>query len=139
MSTSTPSSIDKKDEPVVVNPIKKNNDVSKDDNSKCKKCCNCFNNFKEKCVCSTRNCFNKLVTVGNNFLISLQNPVVAVNALLAATSVTSLLIGYIKYEKRFFADKSNTFIISSVVGITGLLTADCFFSNKYYKKFDKSG
>ncbi|CAB4254412.1 Om14p [Maudiozyma barnettii] len=64
--------------------------------------------------------------------------VVAINVLIGAASITSVLLGYIKYEKRFLADKPDIFVVGSVVGIAGLLTADCFLSRKYYKKFDKS-
>lgn len=123
---------DHEEEPVVVNP------TSTDETSCNDKCKKCLKNFKEKCSCNTSKCFNKLFGCGFKLWEQLKNPVVAINVLLGAGSITSVLLGYIKYEKRFLADKSDMFIVGSLVGLTGLLTADCFLSRKYYKKFDKS-
>ncbi|SMN19130.1 similar to Saccharomyces cerevisiae YBR230C OM14 Integral mitochondrial outer membrane protein [Maudiozyma saulgeensis] len=129
---STPNS-KKQEEPVVVDSTNSCNE-----NNKCEKCAKCLENFKNKCYCTTSACFQKVIGCGNNILVALKNPVVAINVLIGAASITSVLLGYIKYEKRFLADKPDMFIVGSVVGIAGLLTADCFLSKKYYKKFDKS-
>ena len=136
MSTTTNNNniskkISEEEEPVVVD----SNSTNESCNEKCKKC---LKNFKENCSCQTTKCFNKLINCGFKFFEQLKNPVISINILFGLTSITSILLGYIKYEKRFLADKSDMFIVGSIVGVTGLLTADCFLSKKYYKKFDKS-
>ncbi|CAD1782335.1 similar to Saccharomyces cerevisiae YBR230C OM14 Integral mitochondrial outer membrane protein [Maudiozyma barnettii] len=133
MSAPTAAIPKKQEEPVVVD-----RSSSCNEKNPCKKCGECLKNFKNKCCCSTSACFQKLVGCGTNVLNALKNPVVAINVLIGAASITSVLLGYIKYEKRFLADKPDIFVVGSVVGIAGLLTADCFLSRKYYKKFDKS-
>lgn len=126
---SAPQSIPATEEPAAPTPEKK-----------CcsEKCAKCLRDLKDKCCGCTAGCLGKILACGSNVFKALQNPVVAINVLLGAASVTSLLVGYIKYEKRFLADKSDLTIVGSVVGIGALLTADCFLSRKYYKKFDKT-
>lgn len=66
----------------------------------------------------------------------LQNPVVAVNVLLGAASVGTLLNGYAK-ERRFLKGKSDKDIMLIVSGLSVFVATDAFLSYKYYKKLDK--
>lgn len=67
---------------------------------------------------------------------SLNNPVVLINSIIGLSVVSTVLIGYIKNEKRFLLDKSNAYIWSSVLGTTAFITMDTFLSKKYFKKFE---
>lgn len=66
----------------------------------------------------------------------LQNPVVAVNAILGAASITTILNGY-AHKKRFLKDKSDQDICLIVSGVSAFVAADAYVSYKNYKKFDK--
>ena len=107
---STPQSVPAVDEAAAPVPEKK----------ECgKKCAKCLRDFKEKCCGCTAGCLNKVLTCGTNIFKALQNPVIAINVLIGAASITSLLVGYIKYEKRFLAT-SPTSPLSGLLSVSVL-------------------
>lgn len=65
---------------------------------------------------------------------ALKNPVILVNTIIGATTITTLFVGYTKYDKRFLMGQSNKFIWSTVAGVASGLSLDIYLSKKYYKK-----
>ncbi|CAL9736875.1 hypothetical protein MOSE0_K09692 [Monosporozyma servazzii] len=129
-------------------PVKEETDVEppKDTGKRCcgifSTCCNSvktglYHGFQttSNCVKNSTSCiYTSTVNTVNCAINSLKNPVVLINSLIGAGALSTLLVGYIKYEKRFLKGQSNAFIWSSILGVTTFLTLDCYISEKYYKK-----
>lgn len=67
----------------------------------------------------------------------LKNPIVFLNAVIGLSLISAILLGYIKYEKRFLMGKPNSFIWTCLFGTTTLLTFDYYLLNKYFIKKSK--
>lgn len=74
---------------------------------------------------------------GNKLYLELQNPLVAVNAVLGAGGLCALLHGYAEHHTRYLKGKSDSVILATVSGAAALLVLDGVLVNKYYSKFDK--
>ncbi|CAL9728328.1 hypothetical protein MOUN0_D01618 [Monosporozyma unispora] len=117
--------------------------------SSAKKCCgifsNCCNSVKtglyhgfqstSNCVKKSTTCiYTSAVNTITFTITALKNPVILINSLIGVGTISTLLVGYIKYEKRFLKGQSNAFIWTTIIGATSFLTLDCYLSKKYYKK-----
>ncbi|KAM3159738.1 hypothetical protein ACU8KH_05825 [Lachancea thermotolerans] len=78
----------------------------------------------------------RVKTVSQRVAYELRNPVVIVNAALGVGLVSTLLKGYTK-NQRYLKGKSDSVILSTVVGATAAVALDVYLSGKYYQKFDQ--
>ncbi|KAG7195557.1 uncharacterized protein KQ657_003324 [Scheffersomyces spartinae] len=92
---------------------------------------------KELVYSFTSNIVPQTQVAADRALVELQNPVVVVQGLLG---ITAAIAGYfgIKECHRIHSESKLVIGVHAAI-ITGLITADSFFFNKYYPVYDKKG
>ncbi|AAS50543.1 AAR176Cp [Eremothecium gossypii ATCC 10895] len=75
--------------------------------------------------------------VASKVFVELQNPVVAVNAVLGGGALMAWLHGYAEHQSRYLQGKTDRAILATVGGVAALVAADGLLSYKYYRQFDR--
>ncbi|CCH58785.1 hypothetical protein TBLA_0A10050 [Henningerozyma blattae CBS 6284] len=87
-------------------------------------CCEGMNNCV-KCVCNTLSSIKAFVASKLSCAAeALKNPVVLLNTILVSTTLTTLLTGYAKYDKRYLQGKSDKCILLTAGAATAAIALD---------------
>lgn len=95
---------------------------------------NGFQTTKNSLSTTLNNAYSNTLSTLSYTLEILKNPIILINTICGLSLISTLLIGYIKYEKRFLMGKPNSFIWTCLFGSTALLSVNCYLLNEYFIK-----